>query len=173
MPSDVEKKRVKNIKNYFILIGVFIAIIIMVLYLCDCYRVYNESKKEIPVLEGILSEISIQELEHYILENPTTVIYICTVNNDVCRDYEGKLIKLINKKDLSDDIVYLNVLEDQVDDFVNDFNSRYPYKVELNSNFPAYVVFDEGSISSLLQEKDKKLSIEKTRQFIELNKIGE
>lgn len=168
--EEIKKSKFKNI---LILAVVSLLVVGLVFYLCDCYKVYEESKKEIPVLDGILVEISVAELDHYLLENPSTVIYICTIQDTTCRNYESKLIKLIEKKALNDDIVYLNVPEEERVQFVEEFNNRYNYKVKLGNKFPAYVIFDEGKISGVLQEKDKDLTIEKTKQFIELNEIGE
>ena len=58
--------------------------------------------------------------------------------------------------------------------FIEDFNNKYPYKVKLTSFYPAIVVFEDGEIINLLQGKlDEKLTIVKTKQFIEIHKIGE
>ena len=171
MPTE-EIKRSK-LKSIIILVVVSLLVVGLVLYLCDCYKVYEESKREIPVLDGILVEISTNELDHYLLENPSTVIYICTVQDTTCRNYESKLIKLIEKKALKDDIVYLNVSETEKEAFIEDFNDKYNYKVKLGNKFPAYVIFDDGEISGILQDKEKDLTIQKTKQFIELNEIGE
>lgn len=171
MPTEEIKK--SKIRNIIILVVVSLLVVSLVLYLCDCYKVYEESKKEIPVLDGILAEISTIELDHYLLENPSTTIYICTTQDTICRNYESKLIQLIEKKALKDDIIYLNVTEEEKDGFVEEFNNKYHYKVKLGKRFPAYVVFDEGKITGILQEKEKDLTIQKTKQFIELNEIGD
>ena len=39
-------------------------------------------------IRGVLSEITSEELEHYISENPTVMMYMCTASNEICRDYE-------------------------------------------------------------------------------------
>mgnify|MGYP003530200891 FL=1 len=171
MKKEPEKK--VTIKSYFILITVFILTMGVTLYLCKCYKVYNESKKEIPVIRGTLSEITSEELEHYVQENQNCTVYMCTASNQACRDYEEKFIKLIKKKNLQEDIVYLNLSNIEQDKFINSLNDKYNYKIKLTSNYPTIVIFDEAKISALLQETDEKLSIDRTKQFIELNKIGE
>lgn len=163
----------QTIKKYLILFSIFLATILLTLYLCDCYKVYNESKKEIPVIRGTLSEITSKELEHYLMENPTTIIYMCTSSNDVCRSYEKDLIKLVKKYDLTEKIIYLNLSQENQADFIEMFNSKYDYKIDLTTNYPAFVVFENGEITGMLQEKTKKLTIGKTKQFIEINNLGE
>ena len=158
-----EETRKIGIKNYLILALIFIITTIITLYLCNVYNVYQESKKQVPVIRGVLSEITSEELEHYISENPTVMMYMCTASNQACRDYEEKFI-----------IVYLNLTDEEVNDFSNKFNSVYTKNLKLKNNYPALVIFEEGKVTHLLQAKEKeKLTITKTKQFMDLHKIGE
>ena len=162
------------IKNYFILGLIFFAATALTLYLCDVYRVYDEEKKQIPVIRGTLSEIITEELDHYILENPTTIIYMCTASDTTCRNYEKDLKKLVIKEELQDTIVYLNLSDIDANTFVEGFNNKYQFKIKLKTNYPALVIFEDGKVTHLLQAKEnEKLTITKTKQFIELHKIGE
>lgn len=169
--KDIEKKI--TIKSYLILAAIFILTIFLTIYLCKCYQVYSESMKEIPVIRGTLSEITSEELEHYVQENPNCVVYVCTASDQRCREYEEKFKKLIKKQNLQEEIVYLNVSNVEQEEFIKSFNDTYKHKVELNSNYPAILLFEDKAISSILQEKDSELSITKTKNFIELNNIGE
>lgn len=167
----VNKKKV--ITNYIILFFLFLATILLTLYLCSCYEVYNKSKMEIPVIRDTLSEITPVELDHYIQENPSIVIYMCTANNINCRNYEKELKKLIKKEELNDDITYLNLSNVDQSEFINTFNKMYKYKVSLHENYPAFVIFEDAKVFNILQEKEGKLTIQKTKQFFDINKIGE
>lgn len=167
------KKNKIPLKNYLILLLIFSLTGILVIYLCNCYTVYNESKKEIPVIRDTLFEITDKELEHYILENPTSLIYMCTASDQSCRNYEEGLIKLVKKSDLKDKMVYLNLSNIDQNEFVEKFNENYHYKVSLTTNYPAIVAFDDGKITSILQEKNQMLTIKKTKQFIEITNPGE
>lgn len=170
------KKNEKKItvKSYVILSLIFIGAIVLTLYFCKCYEVYDAHQKEIPVLRDTLNEITDIELEHYILENPTTIIYMCEASNMICRDYEKDFKKLIEQNTLQDDIVYLNLNDLDQEKFLKDFNKSYPYKIKLTKYYPAIVMFEDGKIKHILQgHQEEKLTITKTKQFIELNKIGE
>lgn len=172
--AEKEPKREIKIKNYIILALLFIAATGLTLYLCELYKVYDEYQKQTPVIRDTLSEIKYEDLEHYILDNPTTIIYMCTSSDMVCRNYEKDFKKLIESKELQEKIVYLNLSNVNQEEFVENFNQQYKYKIKLTTLYPALVVFDEGKVSNLLQgDEQKKLTIVKTKQFIELNKIGE
>lgn len=168
-----EKEKKITIKSYLILTAIFLLTIGITIYLCKCYQVYSESKKEIPVIRGTLSEITSEELEHYVQENPNCVVYVCTANNQKCRDYEENFKKLVKKKNLQEKIVYLNVSNADQEEFIKAFNNTYKHKVELTANYPAIILFEDKTIASILQEQEGELSINKTKNFIELNDIGE
>ena len=169
------KKKTNKTKNYIIL-GIIVLICIgLTLYFCKWYQVLDEEEKQIPVIREVLPEISNNELDHYILENPSTVIYLCTASDNACRKYESKLKKIVEKYELNDDIVYVNLSDVDRGEFVKSFNDKYKYKKgKLTTNYPAMVIFTDGKVTGMLQgTKTKKLSIEKTKSFIEINKIGE
>lgn len=164
----------KQVKNYILLAVIFAIGIGITLYICDCYKVYDDYQKQTPVIRGTLSEISNEEISHYIMENPTTTIYMCTSSSDTCRKYEKGLKKLINNTNLAEYIVYLNLSDIDQDQFVEKFNEEYQYKVPLTTSYPAFVTFEDGRIKYILQgSKNNPLTISKTKQYIEINHIGE
>lgn len=171
MPKKFEKEI--TTKNYIIITLICLFTIGLTLYLCSCYKVYKESQKEIPVIRGTLSEITKEDLNHYVTENQSTVIYMCTASDDKCRSFEKDFKKLIDKKELQDSVVYLNLTNVDQEQFIKDFNNKYPYKVKLTTNYPAFVAFEDAKVVNVLQEKDKKLTISKTESFFELNQVGE
>ena len=170
---EVEKER-SLFKRYLILIFIFILCMGLVIYLCKWYKVYDDYQKEIPVIRDTLSEITDVDLEHYILDNPTTVIYMCTASDEVCRDFEKDFKKLVIKKEYTDKIVYLNLSGLDQEKLVEDFNNKYNFKIKLSVDYPAIVMFEDGKITSLLQENDKRdFTISTVKDYLELNMIGE
>ena len=173
MPKQEQERKI-GIKNYIILALIFTVSIIITLYLCNVYNVYQESKRQIPVIRGTLSEITSEELEHYISENPTIMMYICTASDETCRKYEKSLKKYVVREELQDVIVYLNLVPEEAQSFSEGFNEKYAGNLKLKDNYPALVIFDDGKVTHLLQAKqNEKLTITKTKQFMELHSIGE
>ena len=169
-----EEKERSLFKRYLILVFIFVLCMGLVIYLCKWYKVYDDYQKEIPVIRDTLSEITDVDLEHYILDNPTTVIYMCTASDEVCRDFEKDFKKLVIKKEYTDKIVYLNLSGLDQEKFVEEFNNKYKFKIKLTTDYPAIVMFEDGKISSLLQENDKRdFTISTVKDYLELNMIGE
>ncbi len=168
-----EKPTKKKYKNYILLVILFVAAICLTLYLCKWYNVYDEYQKQTPVIRDTLFELSNEELDHYIVDNPTAVVYMCTSSELKCRSFEKDFKKLINNKNLKDKIVYLNLSELDINEFMNTFNNTYPNKKKLE-NYPAIIIFEDGEITHILQENEKEsLKIGKVKQFVEMYKIGE
>ena len=163
----------KRIRNYIICILLFIVCFGLVLYLREVYKFNEAEQKKIPVIQGYISEIYNDDLEHYITENPDGVIYMCIANDENCRTFEREFKKLLKKDEYNDNLVYLNLIDVDQDKFLEEFNSKYIYKVKLSKEYPAFVLFEDGKVKSILQEKDKKLDIVKVKHFLELSEIGE
>lgn len=170
----MKKTEEKNyLKNYIILFAMCFVVVGITIYICKCYNVYHEYQKQTPVIRGYFSEITTQEVDNYIQENPTTTLYLCTSNDEVCRNYEKKLIKVINKLNLNDTI-YINIKEEEKNSFPEEFNQKYPFKVQLKSSYPTFILIEEGKVRYILQgNENEPLTISKTKQYFELNKIGE
>ena len=174
--ADVDTKdtKKKSFKNYVILVVIFLVGMGLTLYLCQWYRVYDDYQKETPVIRNTLLEITYDDLEHYMMENPTTVIYMCTARDEKCRSFEKDFKKLIKREELNDYIVYLNLTDIDQNKFVEEFNNKYNFKVKLTANYPAFVVFEDGNVNSILQsDETKNITVSKVKQFLELNEIGE
>jgi len=170
----IKEDKKKAIHNYFLLVLLFGVTVGLVLYLCKWYNVYHEYQKETPVIRGAIMEIVNDDLEHYILDNPTAVIYMCTAKDDECRNFEKDFKKLLKKRDYNNEIIYLNLSNLNQDEFVESFNNKYNYKIKLTTHYPAFVLFEDGKVVSVLQgSKNKPLTVVKVKQFLELNEIGE
>ena len=103
------------------------------------------------------------------------VIYMCTANSDNCRNFEKDFKKLIQKNNLQNSIIYLNLSDiPDINAFIDEFNNKYNYKVKLTANYPALVEFTEGKITAFIEgNKTQSLTITKASQFIDLHHIGE
>ncbi len=170
----IEAEQNKKLHNYLIVISLFVVCIVVVLYLCELYKVEKEAEQKIPIIRDSLSEIFPDDLEHYVLDNPRSFIYMCAANNEDCRIFEKSFKKLLKKNDYHDEIVYLNLTDLDQKEFVAKFNEKYPYRSGIKDNYPIFALFEDGKVKSLLQgTKDKKMTISKVKTFLELNDIGE
>ena len=162
------------VKNYFILAFIFLIGIGLTIYFCKWYEVIDTEKKQTPVIRGVIPEISSQELDNFVLENPTTVLYLCTSDNMKCRNFEKDFKKYIIKESMENYIVYVNLTNINQVKFVKDFNNNYEYKTKLTPNYPALIYFNDGKISDMIEgTNSNKLTLSKAKDIIRKNKIGD
>lgn len=160
-------------KNYVILLTLFLTTFLLVYYFYRWYVVYSNYQNSIPVIKDSLAEITEEEMEHYISDNPTTTIYVCTAADTTCRNFEKSFKKLVDQKSLKEYIAYVRIDEENKNDFIGRFNTNHPFKKNVLSKYPALIFFEDGEVSDIIQEtNNEKLSIEDVKQFLKRNKIG-
>lgn len=168
--EDINMSKKDYVKNYFILFVIFIICIALAFYFRKQYEVYEQYQLEIPVIGDSLPNINIDDLEHYVFDNHIVGVYMCTASADSCRNFEKSFKRYVEKSDITDGIVYLNLSDDVDANFVSYFNERFPYKTKLKGNYPAFVIFRDGEVDALLQSSAKKdLTMSKVETFLELN----
>lgn len=162
------------IKNYIILIIIFLVTFLLVYYLYSFYNAYNEYQKQIPVIRNTLLEMHSDELDHYIQENSDAVIYLCTASDDRCRKFENSFNKLITKKSLEEYITYINLSDTNISEFTKKFNNTYKYKKQLKNKYPAIIIFKDNIIVDMIQDDSKeKITVSEVDKMLKENKIGE
>lgn len=160
-------------KNYVILVILFLLTFLLTYYIYRWYSVYSDYQNNIPVIKDSLVEITEEEMEHYISDNPTTTIYICTASDVNCRNFEKSFKKLVDQKSLKEYIAYVKLSDEDSKNFIDRFNLNHPYKKSALSKYPALIYFEDGQISDIIQETtSEKLTITDVKQFIKRNKIG-
>lgn len=145
-----KKEELRNIptKNYVIVGVIFIAVIVLAFFLRDWYISYQEYEKTIPILNNVVSEVRYHEIDNYIGDNQSAIIYMGVADDEDCRNLEGGLKKLIEKRHLKNKIVYFNItdVEDR-DLLLKEFNDKYASSANLKiSAYPAIILLDEGKI---------------------------
>ena len=97
-----------------------------------------------------------------------------TIKYSSIPEFEKDFKKLIVSKAWGDKIVYLNVTSIDQENFIKEFNEKYSKKKKLTSNYPAFVLFEDGKAVNILQgNEQKELTITKARHFLDLNITGE
>ena len=171
--NNKEDEKIIPKKNYVILLILFLVTFLLVFYLYKWYVVYSDYQNSIPIISDTLSEITEEEMEHYISDNSTATIYVCTASDTVCRNFEKNFKKLINQSSLKEYIAYVRLNDENKDEFITRFNQNHSFKKASLNKYPALIFFEDGEISDILQESEKeKLTISDVKQFIKRNKIG-
>lgn len=172
----LKKQTTKTKKNYLILGAIYLVVILLVLYLASWYRTYQEYQKETPVLRNTISEITPEEVEHYLLENPSSILYMCTSNNEECRLFETDLKKIIMKNEWQDQITYIN-LSDEMEDrdgYLNQLVTTYGTSGMTISRLPTLLAFEEGKLSAVEAGLNgAPMTVSEAEKFIDIHQTGQ
>ena len=91
-----KKELNKEISNYVKVFFVFLAVIVLVLFLRKWYLNSQELELNIPVLDGVVThQIESNEIYNFVLDNDTSLIYMCVANDSGCRKLEKSMKKVI------------------------------------------------------------------------------
>ena len=164
-----EPERVIKLKNYIILIAFFLLTFIVVLMLRSQYISYREYQLTIPVLKDKLNEVTIAELDTYLIENTDAIIYIEVSEDENSREVAEYLYEVVKKRDLTERVVYLNISSvENKDEFFNNFNEKYCEEGKELSHYPALVLFYEGKVESFVSRTDsQRLNIGDVEQLFD------
>ena len=157
----------KGVKNYIQVGIMFLIAVLVVIYLSSLYGNYKRDKLSIPVINGILPEINYEELDPYLQENDGSMyLYMCTSDEDVCRNFEKDFKNIIEKKNLFDKITYLNLTKkENKKEFLKKFNNKYAKKQKVYS-YPTIIKFKKGKISEVIGGNNG-LTINELKKYIE------
>lgn len=140
------KSKKKQKQNYVILVVIYVVVIVLVLYLASLYNSYKSYQKEIPVLKDVVLEINPSEVEHYLTENPSPILYLCTASDNDCREFEETMKSPLDKNNY-EDLVYVNL--ESVDDktaYVNELLEGSDFTV---LRTPCLIKFTDGVVTDV------------------------
>ena len=151
-----EEERIIPLKNYIIVIVILAVTVGLTFFIRNWYQSYENYQKTIPILKNVVSELRSHEIDSYISDNPSTIVYIGVADDVKCRILESDLKKLIIKNHLKDKIVYFNITDvTDREKLLTDFNSKYLSNGKI-ANYPAMVIFDEGEVIAFRSKTTKQ-----------------
>ncbi len=158
----MEKNR-KNIpsRNYFIVIVVSVLVMVVVLYTRSFYLNYKASK----VNESVFSNHKINQINdddfNYALRETSSemILYVSYTGSSEINSIENKLFREIEKKGLTDKIIYWNVTDNK--NYLETLRSRFSEIKDQINNAPLFIYIKDGkgieAMSSELKNVDYKV----------------
>ena len=146
------------VKNYFVLVSIAVAVVVISLVLRSLYIQKNGNKQYTSVVKEVVTEIKYEDLDNYLQESPTCVLFIndsSKKNKKVQRDTK----KIIVDNSIQQYVVYIEKTDNIID------------KYDLNSNSPIYVAYQNGVLTEILS-KDNYTSKD-IESFFVRNKVIE
>lgn len=148
-------KKIIPVKNYIITFGVVILIICGCLAFSNLYMIYQENRIGV-------SPLSNKEILYVDLKNATedidadTFLLISYVEDKIVHDNEVEIKKYLNKRNLINNVIYLNATEYLHDEnFITEINQTLNLssknKIEV---LPAIIYYRDGSVAYTIDSKN-------------------
>ena len=168
-----KKEEVKEIpvKNYLVLGVIIILTLLASLYIFAWFRQYNDSKINTPIITSTLREVQYNNLNTVLKERDILVMYMCTTDEDVCRNFEKKFASYVSNNNLTEEIIYLNLGYNKdnnnlLQKVYNNYKSENLVKKVYE--YPTLVIFNQGKIVDVLSSNGKNtITIEQVNDFLE------
>lgn len=156
-------------KNYIILIAMTVIVVLLVLYLTNLYKNNNFNKNN-SIMSDYLVNVTIQELDNYLLENPDVLIYFADSQDLSNSKFEKQFKKYLIKNDLQKKFLFVdsqNISMEDREKFLKKYLSEdlKNKKVILNI-IPNILFVEEGQIVDILYSYKQKMNIDYLKEKI-------
>ena len=167
MDGRVKDKKI-TIKDYIVVISLFIITGTLIVVLANYYRDYRTYYRRIPVISGYVNEVSEDELDNYLLENNDTFIYIGKADDTNCRKLEKSLKDFIKKYNLKDKTIYINISKVRNEkDFINRLNNKYA-GIKLVNDYPSFIIVLNNRIIDLVsKEGNQNVTVNDIKELLD------
>ena len=165
------KKEKIEMKNYVIFGFVCVVSVFLVWYCASLYRTTEEYRVETSPIVEMISEIHMDEVSNYILDNGNITIYVTSFAAEPNMEFEKELKKLILKHELNDTIVVLDRDKITNDQFFQSLADQFLSEELKQKNIslgyvPNLLVFENGKIVDVYNTNNQITSYEKLEEFV-------
>ena len=165
------KKEKIEMKNYVIFGFVCVVSVFLVWYCASWYRTTEEYRVETSPIVEMISEIHMDVVSNYILDNGNITIYVTSFAAEPNMEFEKELKKLILKHELNDTIVVLDRDKITNDQFFQSLADQFLSEELKQKNIslgyvPNLLVFENGKIVDVYNTNNQITSYEKLEEFV-------
>ena len=157
-----KKDRVVPKRNYLYLLIMIVLVVIITISIFNINNKYQERRLEQSYFEGYLNEVSLKELNTILTEpNSEQFILVTKIEDEKIYDFEVELKKIIKKKDLRDNFIYL---EYNNEEDLNELNKILKTKIKV---LPAIVYIKNGELKKTIDSSESLLQASEFDKLLE------
>lgn len=154
------------LKNYIFLVLLVGVTVFITYYCCNLYTNQHESKYT-SIMHSFLAEIKEDDIEDYVKDNPTVVLYISDKKDKDKEQLEKEFKELLTEKHIYSYFVYVDISSDKEKSLQN-FQENYQLELDYQS-LPILVVFEDGEVSEVYHTKEWNVS--EITEFLKRNEV--
>ena len=149
----MKKERVVPKKNYFYLLLMIVGVVILTFIIFDMSNKIQNRKLEDSYLSGYINQVKIEEIDSVLTEpNSDMFILITKIGDEKIYNFESDLKKVIKKKDLRDNFIFV---EYDSNDF-SEINKKFNCNIK---SVPAIIYIKNGEFIKNIDSSDHLLNV--------------
>lgn len=160
------KKREIPFKNYIILLITILGTILLCLYLMQWYKKAEENSIEPGVLAKELPQVTVEEFQNYVMENPNTILYISKSTDESIKKFEKTIYNFIVEKNIRHHFIYIDASKVDMNAFSKILKEKSNVNKENYTDTPNIYVFKEGKIEEALYKTKDTLEGKEAVRFL-------
>ncbi len=153
------------LKNYFILIALVAVTIFLTYYCCNLYNAHHE-KKHTSLMLSFLTEIKEDDIENYVIDNPTVVLYISDKTDSSLADLEKEFKKYLAEKNIYSYFTYIDISKDK-ENVLKKFQENHDITLDYQT-LPILITFQDGEFSEVY---NRSWNISQVTEFLRRNEV--
>lgn len=149
----MKKERVVPKKNYFYLLLMIVGVVILTFIIFDMSNKIQNRKLEYSYLSGYINQVKIEEIDSVLTEpNSDMFILITKIGDEKIYNFESDLKKVIKKKDLRDNFIFVEYDSNDYDVINKKFKSDI-------KSIPAIIYIKNGEFIKNIDSSDHLLNV--------------
>lgn len=155
-------------KNYMILFSIVTATILLCLYITQWYKKAEENSIEPGILAKELPQVTIEEFQNYVTENPNIILYISSSTDEKIKRFEKTIYEYIVEKNIRNYFIYIDASKVDRNALLETIKNKGSIKEDY---IPNIYVLKDGKIENVLYESTPSLHAKEAIRFIKKQDI--
>ena len=156
MKKHNEKFRDVPAKNYFVVFVVSILVIVLVLYIRSFYLSYQSTKINNSVFyDKSINQMNTDDLDFALEEINEAILYVGYFDYPKVYNMEKKLYKLLEKKELIDEVIYWNITDiKDNNEYIKKLKNKYPVVADKINTAPLIIYIKDGEALDVIDSSN-------------------
>lgn len=149
------EKKVIPVKNYIILIIIFIVTAVITIYVNAWIKTYKISN-DISPMANLVQEITLSDLEVTMSETTMAILYIA---NDVNYELDNDILQRVNANELNDYFYYMNVGDVSEKETIDVLKSFFDNLSDDINAIPMLIYIKDGKAEKIIDSEKRTITV--------------
>jgi hypothetical protein len=159
-------------KNYYIVLGVSVLIIVSILYSRKLYLNYLDNSKVSSFEDKTINQINNEDFDYALTEVSEAILYVSNSSDEDVASIDKKIYKLFKKKSLIDKVIFWDVSDIyKSGEYMSSLRNKFPEVSEKISIAPLVIYIKDGKAQDAISSEVSLIDVDDVKELIEKNEV--